>query len=133
MINPAGVLAINDTSDLGEDYEDGLIHAGRNFAVKHECSDCAATFMGQVRQEGDPGFFIDGTDNFSWPEGANGVITLSGSSCASGTCADVSAGAYDATAADVTITDKLLIGYPEPFDEINLVVSTLQSGAILTW
>ena len=72
-------------------------------------------------------------ESFAQGEGANGIVLATGSCPAN--CVDMSNAAFDNTTGDIPITDKMLIGYWEPFDEVNFDFTggTLAAGSTVTW
>jgi len=103
-------LVRNVAEAKGFVFEDMWLHSNENYQVldswKHSGMD--RFDIGEVNANG---FY------------SNGVFVLNGS-----TYTDKTTAAYDTTANDVIVADKLFIGYFEPFADINFVLSTVAVG-----
>lgn len=101
-------------ADNGFVFEDMLAHMSVNYQVP---ASYAHTGMDR----------FDSGETNSIGTYVNGVLLLNGSAYTDKTTA-----AYDATSADVSITDKLLIGSSDPFADINFVLSTVATDKTVT-
>lgn len=117
------------------DYENALLHSNYDYDVAR---DSVAPVSG-VQNEGLGGrnFWWYQMDMFDKAEQANGVVLFDSTTCVNGsttssTC-DKTTAAYNSTTADVTLSDRMLIGYFQAFDEVNFVVSTAAAGATITY
>lgn len=92
-------------------FEDMLLH----MKVDYQVSNPSYYWTNQTK----------GMDMFDVFEGAKGIFLLNGD-----TYVDKTTAAYNATIADVPMTDKILLGYGEPFAEINFILSTVAAGGV---
>jgi hypothetical protein len=101
-------------------YEDMLLHSSTNYLAS-QWNWVGKHYVSWTDMEQFDAFENDGTPK-------KGVFLVNGSNYT-----DVTTASYDTNAADVSITDKLLLGYGEPFDEINFVLSTVGAGVNVEW
>lgn len=112
LVYPFEILEMRTFAENnGYIFEDMFLH----MKVDYQISNPSITWVNQNK----------GMDMFDVFEGAKGVFLLNGS-----TYIDKTDAAYNATNADVEITDKILLGYGEPFAEINFILSTMASGGV---
>ena len=111
FVYPTEIPAIRTFADSnGFNFEDILLHMKTDYQVSSSYAWTNQT---------------NGMDMFDVFEGANGILLQNGS-----TFVDETTQAYNATTADVPITDKILFGYGEPFAEINFNLSTVAAGGV---
>jgi hypothetical protein len=117
---PDGMYDVRDSgASHGFNYEDALNHIKVDYT--------SANNLGW-RQMDQFDTFEKTAVGGTYLNAVNGVFLLDGT-----VYTDKTVAAYDQTAGDVSITDKLLLGYMEPFAEINFVLTTPASGVSVAW
>lgn len=109
------IQLVNSASAHGFNYEDALLHMKVDYQVPGAGSSQPMQWLG-----------MDQFDIFEKVNGtlANGVLLLNGSSFS-----DVTNQSY-AGNQTITISDKMLVGYAEPFAEMNFNISSAGSGSV---
>jgi hypothetical protein len=112
-------------------YEDMLLHMDANYDFVTRDNASRDRYIWNTVSRFDAG--ESWNDSQSWQSGlpANGSATSTRGVftwTADGGFVDRTTASYNATAADVPISEELYLGYMEPFDEINFVLSTGRTG-----
>ena len=102
--------------------EDLFLHIGQDYAVSPAL---AWQHLDQFDYFEQPGYLNNGSG--SPAQAVNGAFTESGN-----VYADVTSNLYDGTH-ETALRDKLMLGYAEPFDTINVTLKTARAGGSVAW